>query len=74
MIALMMALGLALTAPEQKALLDAWGNIKGDAIARHIAVLASDEYEGRAPGTPGEEKTIAYVTQAFREVGLNPYL
>ena len=51
MIALMMALGLALTAPEQKALLEAWNGIKGDAIAKHIAVLASDEYEGRAPGT-----------------------
>jgi len=74
MIALMMALGLALTAPEQKALLDAWGGIKGDAIARHVAVLASDEYEGRAPGTKGEELTIAYVTQAMRDAGLDPYL
>ena len=74
MIALMLALGLALTAPEQKALLDAWSGIKGDAIARHVAVLASDEYEGRAPGTPGEEKSIAYVTKAFEAVGLEPYL
>lgn len=34
--------------------------------------LASDAYGGRAPGTPGEALTIAYLEGAFRELGLEP--
>jgi Zn-dependent M28 family amino/carboxypeptidase len=35
-------------------------------------VLASDEFQGRAPGTPGEEKTIPYLIEQFRAAGLEP--
>src|SRR3954449_6427619 len=38
----------------------------------HIKVMASDEFEGRGPGTPGEEKTVAYLTEQFRKLGLKP--
>jgi len=38
----------------------------------HIKVLASDEYEGRGPGTPGEERTVDYLTNEFRKLGLKP--
>lgn len=38
----------------------------------HTSVLASDEFEGRAPGTPGEEKTVAYLQQEFAALGLEP--
>ena len=31
----------------------------------HIKVLASDDFEGRGPGTAGEEKTVAYLTDQF---------
>lgn len=41
-------------------------------LHEHIAVLASDEFEGRAPATPGEEKTIAYLQQAFEDLGIGP--
>ncbi len=34
--------------------------------------LSSDAYEGRAPGTPGEEKTLALLTEKFAEAGLEP--
>ena len=34
--------------------------------------LASDEFEGRGPGTPGEAKTIAYISEQFRQAGLEP--
>ena len=71
---LVLALGLALGAAEQDRFLEAWNGIKGEAIAKHIEVLASDEYEGRAPGTPGEEKTVAYVMKAFADAGLSPSL
>ena len=45
------------------------------AAARILArtkVLASDEFEGRAPGSAGEEKTVAYLTDEFRKLGLVP--
>jgi Zn-dependent M28 family amino/carboxypeptidase len=41
-------------------------------VSEHIRVLSSDEFEGRAPATPGEEKTVAYITQQFKAAGLQP--
>ncbi|MGA9581574.1 MAG: M28 family metallopeptidase [Allosphingosinicella sp.] len=35
-------------------------------------ILSSDEYEGRAPTTTGEEKTIAYIARRFEQAGLQP--
>jgi Zn-dependent M28 family amino/carboxypeptidase len=35
-------------------------------------VLASDAFEGRAPGTTGEERTVAYLTQQLQGIGLQP--
>lgn len=37
---------------------------------RHVAVLASDEFEGRKPATRGEEKTVAYLSAQFEALGL----
>ena len=42
------------------------------AYRTHIERLASDEFEGRAPGTEGEKKTLAYIEQQFRAAGLEP--
>lgn len=39
-------------------------------LRRTIAVLAADEFEGRAPGTLEEEKTTAYLAQRFAAAGL----
>src|SRR5262249_11246970 len=36
----------------------------------HIKVLSSDEFEGRAPGTAGEEKTVAYLETQFKALDL----
>ncbi len=41
-------------------------------LMRFTTTLASDEFEGRAPGTPGEEKTVALLTARFQELGLAP--
>ena len=56
------------TAPSKAALeaIDA-----GD-LLKHIKVLASDEFEGRAPGSKGEELTVKYVAEQFKAVGLKP--
>ncbi len=34
--------------------------------------LASEDFEGRGPGTPGEAKAIAYISEQFRQLGLEP--
>src|SRR5690606_11836957 len=36
----------------------------------HIAVLASDEFEGRGTGTPGEERTVEYIREQMQAIGL----
>ena len=41
-------------------------------LRAHIAVLASDDFEGRAPGTTGETKTITYIADSWKAVGLKP--
>jgi Zn-dependent M28 family amino/carboxypeptidase len=37
-----------------------------------VRVLAADDFEGRKPGTPGEDKTVAYLVERFRKLGLKP--
>ena len=41
-------------------------------LSEIVKVLASDDFEGRAPGTPGEEKTIAFLEEQFSQIGLEP--
>jgi Zn-dependent M28 family amino/carboxypeptidase len=43
-----------------------------ESLLSHIKVLASDEYEGRAPGTHGETLTVGYLAHEFRKLGLEP--
>ena len=37
-----------------------------------IRTLASDEFQGRAPGTEGEARTIAWIAGEYRKAGLEP--
>jgi Zn-dependent M28 family amino/carboxypeptidase len=46
--------------------------IDGVSLLEQITTLASDEFEGRAPGTPGETVTIDYLQQQFKKLGLEP--
>jgi hypothetical protein len=39
-------------------------------LHQHIQILASDEFEGRAPGSEGGEKTKEYLVNAFQEFSL----
>jgi Zn-dependent M28 family amino/carboxypeptidase len=54
--------------PDQKAL----DTITADGLIRHIKTLASDEYEGRGPGTRGEDLSIKYIADQFQQAGLVP--
>ncbi len=44
----------------------------GQNIETDIETLASDEFEGRAPASPGGEKTVDYIKSRFTEIGLKP--
>jgi len=46
--------------------------ITPEALTAHVATLSSDEFGGRAPGTEGEELTVAYLTETFKDAGLKP--
>jgi Zn-dependent M28 family amino/carboxypeptidase len=41
-------------------------------LLRHITALSSDEFEGRGPGTPGEQRTVTYLEEQFRALRLAP--
>jgi len=43
-----------------------------DALLAHTKTLSSDEYEGRAPGTKGEELSVTYLADQFKKAGLKP--
>jgi Zn-dependent M28 family amino/carboxypeptidase len=42
------------------------------AYRRHIEILASDDFGGRAPASPGEEMTVDYLVDHFKKIGLEP--
>jgi Zn-dependent M28 family amino/carboxypeptidase len=48
------------------------GPIDPARLSQIVKVLASDELMGRAPGGPGEQKTLEYLIRQFQEVGLEP--
>src|SRR5688572_408023 len=54
------------------ALQPAMAAITSDNIRQHVNRLASDAFEGRAPGSPGEDSTVAYLTEQFKALGLAP--
>ncbi|MEP6776992.1 MAG: M28 family peptidase [Chthoniobacterales bacterium] len=39
---------------------------------KHVKTLASDEFEGRAPGSKGEDLSVKYITEQFKAIGLKP--
>ena len=46
--------------------------IDTNAILADTTAMSTDEFEGREPGSPGEEKTVAYLTEAAKKIGLEP--
>ncbi len=56
-------------AADLKPALDA---ITANDIMQHTRAISADEYEGRGPGTKGEELTVKYLTEQFQRIGLKP--
>jgi Zn-dependent M28 family amino/carboxypeptidase len=46
--------------------------IGADTLLAEIKTLSSDEFEGRKPGSEGETKSVAYMEDQFRKLGLKP--
>jgi Zn-dependent M28 family amino/carboxypeptidase len=46
--------------------------INAEDLLRHIKKLSSDEFEGRGPGTKGEELSVKYLSDEFKRMGLKP--
>ena len=42
------------------------------AVLAHTRTLSSDEFEGRAPGSDGERRTVDYLVSEFTKAGLKP--
>jgi hypothetical protein len=67
------ALALLIGCPRGPSLPDAGLNsFSADRILGHIRTLSSDEFEGRGPGSKGEQITIKYLEDQFRSIGAEP--
>jgi len=51
---------------------EAAAQIDTERLSEIVKILASDEFEGRAPGTPGDKKTVEYLIDQFAQLGLEP--
>jgi len=47
-------------------------SIQADELLKDVMILSSDEFEGRAPASKGEEKTINFLQEEFQKLGLKP--
>lgn len=50
----------------------AWNAITPEGLLKHIRILSSDDFDGRAPATSGEQKTVDYLIEACRAMKLSP--
>jgi Zn-dependent M28 family amino/carboxypeptidase len=71
-ITLLAAGNLLLLANQELVPPSAWNAITTETLLKHIRILSSDEFEGRAPATPGEQKTVDYLVNACRAMKLAP--
>src|SRR5215467_2062217 len=49
-----------------------FNTITADKVMSHIKALSSDQFEGRSPGTHGEDLSINYIANQFKQMGLSP--
>ena len=70
---LLVGVGACIPAPDAEQMLaDAQGQFTTSDQAAWIEKLASDDFEGRGPSSPGEEKTISFLQEEFARLGLAP--
>ncbi len=59
-------------AAAQSDFVQVYNSIPMDSFKSHVKTLASDQFAGRAPASPGDKMTRDYLVNAFKEVGLQP--
>ena len=59
-------------AKEDQKLKPALESITAEELQKDVEILSSNEFEGRAPASKGEEKTISFLKEEFQKVGLKP--
>jgi len=69
---LALAFAACSTAPEPSPPETALKSFNAPDLLAHIRTLSSDEYEGRFPGSRGEQFTVKYVEDRFRALSLEP--
>src|SRR5690349_14114390 len=47
-------------------------SFSADRMMQNIKTLSSDEFEGRGPGSRGEDRTVDFLTEQFKDIGLEP--
>lgn len=57
---------------ESKRLESALESITAEDLSKDVIILSSDEFEGRAPASKGEEKTVKFLKEEFEKLGLKP--
>ncbi len=57
---------------EDQKLKPALESITAEELSKDVEILSSDEFEGRAPASKREEKTISFLKEEFQKVGLKP--
>jgi len=67
-----LALILSGCVSEKQKLKTALESITAEDLSKDVEILSSDEFEGRAPASRGEEKTIAFLKEEFLKLGLKP--
>ena len=50
----------------------AWSGISAERMLENIKILSSDEFEGRAPASKGEELATQFIEKQFKQLGLKP--
>ena len=51
---------------------DGLAAFSADSLIKHVSELASDSFFGRKPFTEGEKRTVSYLQEQFKNVGLEP--
>ncbi len=65
-VGLLLAMALAATAARAAA------PISPERMSSDVKILASDAFEGRAPGTVGEQRTVEWLIAKLKDLGLQP--
>lgn len=67
-----MELPVVVNLPPEAAVEASLATLSEEELVAHVQVLSSDEFGGRGPSSPGEERTIQYLTEQFGGLGLEP--